>query len=154
MTNPGDRRPTKVAEVPVLPCFCANLRRAARLCSQLYESERGWPSLSIAQFGLLEAISRKEAITHAGLGSLLGLDQTTVSRSLATLGRRRWVRMAHGKDRRERQITLTAAGKLQLQRAGRAWRRAQDRLRRRYGADKFDAMKRALTAIAAATRPQ
>jgi len=143
-----------MAEVSVLPCFCANLRRAARLCSQLYESEPGWPSLSIAQFNLLEAIARNGAITQAGLGLLLGLDQTTVSRSLATLGRRHWVRMAPGKDRRERQVTLTAAGKLKFQRAGQVWRRAQARLRRRYGAVKFDAMQRALTGIAAATRPQ
>ena len=141
-----------MAEVSVLPCFCANLRRAARLCSQLYESEPGWPSLSIAQFNLLEAIARNGAITHAGLGSLLGLDQTTVSRSLATLGRRHWVRMAPGKDRRERQVTLTEAGKAKLRHAGQVWRRAQGRLRRRYGADKFDAMQRSLTGIAAATR--
>src|SRR5262244_3475250 len=125
---------TAAAEAVVLPCFCANLRRAARLVSQLYENEPGWPSLSIAQFSLLQAIAQSGAIAHSGLGSLLGLDQTTVSRSLATLGRLRWVRMEPGKDRRERQVTLTAAGKLRLRRAGQVWHRAQARLRRRYGA--------------------
>ena len=150
VTNPRDRHHAALAEAPVLPCFCANLRRAARLVSQLYENETGWPDLSIAQFSLLQAIARKEAITHAGLGSLLGLDQTTISRSLATLGRLHWVRLAPGDDRRERRVTLTSTGKLQLRRAERAWRRAQARLRRQYGADKWKKMLRALTALASA----
>lgn len=150
VTNPRDRHHAAVAEVPVLPCFCANLRRAARLVSQLYENEPEWPNMSIAQFSLLQAIARREALTHASLGSLLGLDQTTVSRSLATLGRLRWVRMAPGDDRRERRVTLTSTGKLQLRRAERAWRRAQARLRRQYRADKWNKMLRALTALAAA----
>jgi len=84
------------------------------------------------------------------LVSLLALDQTTVSRSLATVRQRRWVRTARGDDRRERRVSLTEAGKLQLQRANRAWRRAQARFRRLYGAKKWDAMQRELTAIAAA----
>jgi DNA-binding MarR family transcriptional regulator len=148
------RQRPAIAELVVNPCFCANLRRAARLVSQLYENEPGWPSLSIAQFTLLQAIAERGTITHAGLGSLLGLDQTTVSRSLATLGRHRWVRTAHGDDRRERRVALTAAGKRQLERADRAWRRAQARFRRRYGAGKWQQMQRALTALAAAIPPR
>jgi len=150
VTNPPDRHGAEVAEVPLLPCFCANLRRAARLCSRLYESEPGWPNLSVAQLDLLRAIARTGTITHGSLGSLLGLDQTTVSRSLATLRRRDWIRVARGDDGRERRVSLTGAGKLQLQRGDRAWRRAQARLRRQYGTDKWDAIQRELTAIAAA----
>jgi DNA-binding MarR family transcriptional regulator len=149
VTIPPDRR-DPAAAVPVLPCFCANLRRAARLVSQLYESEPGWPSLSVGQFGLLQAIAQRGTISHASLGSLLGLDQTTVSRSLATLGRRHWIRIALGKDRRERRVALTETGKLQLQRAERVWRRTQARLRRQYGADKWNAMQCELAATAAA----
>jgi len=141
---------TAAAEAVLLPCLCANLRRAARLVSQLYENEPGWPSLSIAQFSLLQAIAQSGAIAHSGLGSLLGLDQTTVSRSLATLGRLRWVRTAPGDDRRERRVALTAAGKRQFEHAERAWRRAQARFRRRYGANKWEQMQRALTVLAAA----
>jgi DNA-binding MarR family transcriptional regulator len=150
VTNQRDRRYHEVAEVPVLPCLGANLRRAARLVSQLYESEPGWPNLSIPQLALLRAIARSGTIAHTGLGSLLALDQTTVSRSLATLRRRHWIRMARGDDRRQRRAVLTKAGKLQLQRGNRAWRRAQAHFRRRYGAEKWDAMQRELTALAVA----
>ena len=148
MTNPRDRHDAKMAAPPMLPCLGANLRRAARLVSQLYESDPGWPNLSIPQLALLRAIARGGTLT--GLSSLLALDQTTVSRSLAALRRRNWIRNARGDDRRERRVVLTEAGKRQLQRGNRAWRRAQASFRRRYGADKWDAMQRELTALAAA----
>ena len=146
---PIDPHDAKVAEVPVLPCFGANLRRAARLISQLYESEPGWPDLSVPQLALLQAIARSGTLAHGDLVSLLALDQTTVSRSLATVRQRHWVHIARADDRRRRQVALTEAGKLQLRRANRAWRRAQARIRRLYGAKKWDAMQRELTAIAA-----
>ena len=150
MNNPRDRQHADGAGAPVLPCLGANLRRAARLVSQLYESEPGWPNLTIPQLALLRAIARGETTAYAGLVSLLALDQTTVSRSLATLKRRQWIRMARGADRRDGRVVLTEAGKRQLQRGNRAWRRAQARFRRRYGAKKWHAMQRELTAIAAA----
>jgi DNA-binding MarR family transcriptional regulator len=150
MTDRQDRHGAELARVRVLPCLWANLRRATRLVGRLYESEPGWPSLSVAQVALLMAIAACGTISHAHLGSLLGLDQTTVSRSLATLRRRRLVRTARGDDGRERRVTLTEAGKLQFQRADRAWRRAQAVFQRRYGADKWEEMQRGLTAIAAA----
>jgi len=145
-----DRHDAQEAEAPGLPCLGANLRRAARLVSQLYESEPGWPNLSVPQLALLRAIARDGTIAPAGFGSLLALDQTTVSRSLATLRQRRWIRMGRGDDRRQGRVVLTEAGRLQLQRGNRAWRRAQARFRRRYGAKKWHAMQRELTAIAAA----
>jgi DNA-binding MarR family transcriptional regulator len=149
VTNPRDRHNAEAVEEPVLPCLGGNLRRAARLVSQLYESEPGWPNLGIPDLALLRAIARGGTIAHASLGSLLALDETTVSRSLATLRRRHWVRTSRGDDRRDG-VVLTEVGKLQLQRGNRAWRRAQARFRRRYGAEKWDAMQRALTALAEA----
>jgi DNA-binding MarR family transcriptional regulator len=145
-------RPAAKAKVPALPCLCGNLRRAARLVSQLYESEQGWPkNLSIAQFSLLQAIAPQGTISHARLGWLLGLDQTTVSRSLATLGKRGWVSVARGGDRRERLVSLSGVGREKLRHAESSWRRGQARLRRRYGADAWRKLERALTQLAAAT---
>ena len=150
MTKRWDRHDAQEAETPVLSCLGTNLRQAARLVARLYESEPRWPNLSVAQLALLRAIARGGTIAPAGFCSLLALDQMTVSRSLATLRRRHWIRMARGADRRERRVVLTEAGKVQLQRGNSAWRRAQARFRRRYGARKWDAMQRELTALAAA----
>ncbi len=152
MTGQRDRREARRAELPDLRCLCANLRRAARLVSQLYETETGWSGVRITQFSMLQAISRTGTITHRALGSLLGLDQTTVSRSLATLGRRGWVRAVRGEDRRERRVALTGEGKQALKGAEQSWRRAQTRLRRRYGVGEWEKLQSTVTAIAAATQ--
>jgi DNA-binding MarR family transcriptional regulator len=149
VTERQDRQKAKAAELPLLPCLCANLRRASRLISQLYESEPGWPkSLSVAQRGLLKEIGRSPTITHASLGWKLGLDQTTVSRSLAALEKRGWVRSARGEDRRERRVALSEGGRQQLWRVEQAWRAVQARLRRRYGSAEWRKLQRALTGLA------
>jgi DNA-binding MarR family transcriptional regulator len=116
--------------------------------SQLYETTAGWSRLRGTQFSVLQAIARAGTITHGALGTFLGLDQTTVSRSLAPLRRRGWVRDKYGKDRRERHVTLTVEGRREFDRAEKGWQRAQADLRRRYGAPEWDAIQRALTAIA------
>ena len=140
------------SEAPMLQCLCANLRRAARLVSVVYESEPGWPNdLSVGQNTLLRIIARSGTMTHADVGWRLGLDQTTVSRSLAILKRRRLILVAPGPNRRERLVSLSKEGKRELQRLKPAWRRAQARLRRRYGAERWSKLMRALTLLASVT---
>jgi DNA-binding MarR family transcriptional regulator len=148
VSHQPDRRCGQTAEATELPCLGANLRRAARFVSQLFETTAGWSGLRVTQFSVLQAIARTGTITHGALGTLLGLDQTTVSRSLAPLRRRRWVRDKYGKDRRERHVTLTVEGRMEFDRAEKGWQRVQANLRRRYGVPEWDAIQRALTAIA------
>jgi DNA-binding MarR family transcriptional regulator len=141
----GDR----VADVQSLPCLCANLRRAARLISDLYERDAGLGALGITPFSIAQVVSRMGHCTHRTLGALLGLDQTTVSRSVAILGRRGWIHMQPGEDRRERQVRLTPKGVREFGRMEGQWRRAQEALRRRHGAKEWDTLNRSLVAIAA-----
>jgi hypothetical protein len=98
-----------------LPCACANLRRAARAVTQLYEDQ-------IATIGTAgDAIHPSSGseqngpyITQGGLGELLSLDSTTLRRTLKPLVRRGWVRSSPGRDRRERHFQLAAAGRREL----------------------------------------
>ena len=65
----------------VLPCGCANLRRAARAVSQVYD-EALWPAgLTISQFTLLQVLLRAGEITQSVLGRILVLDSTTLTRT-------------------------------------------------------------------------
>jgi DNA-binding MarR family transcriptional regulator len=116
----------------------------------MYENEPGWPEMSVPQFSLLQAIARTAATTHSGLGWLLGLDQTTVSRSLAALVNKGWVKTLRSEDLRERRVSLTASGTKELHRAEKVWRRVQARLRLRYGASKWNGLVQALTTVVAA----
>jgi DNA-binding MarR family transcriptional regulator len=132
----------------VLPCACANLRRAARAVSQVYDDELRGTGLTIAQFTLLQALTLAGDITQGGLGRLLVIDSTTLTRTLQPLERKGWIERRTGKDRRERQIVLTRAGRSRFARAIPAWNQAQDRLRRRVGRREWAKLMQELSRVA------
>lgn len=117
----------------LLPCACANLRRAARMVTQFYDKALRSSGLRVTQFTLLQALTRAPGISQKQLGELLGTDSTTLTRVLALLRRRGWVRSQPGNDRRELRLSLTEAGQLEYKRVLPYWRSAQKRLRRSLG---------------------
>lgn len=133
-----------------MPCACGSLRRAARAATQLYDRELRGTGINTAQFGLLSALAHVGPVTQGRLGRLLALDSTTLSRTLRPLEAKRWIRREPGKDRRERQLELTGAGRSQLERATPGWERAQRRLRDRFGRDRWEALLAELAAVAGA----
>jgi len=114
--------------LPDLGCACANIRRAARLVTQLYSHEMG-SNLEPAQFSLLSALEYRPGASQAPLGHALGLDKTTMSRNLRLLLRNLWIEPALTDDRRTRGFRLTPAGKRTLAAAKPGWMRAQTKLR-------------------------
>jgi DNA-binding MarR family transcriptional regulator len=136
------------SELRVLPCGCANLRRAARAVTQLYDEELRRAGLNISQFTLLQVLFRVGEITQGGLGQLLVLDSTTLTRTLQTLEKKGWIRRRPGKDRRERQVVLTAAGRSRFRRAVPHWNRAQERLLAQVGRRRWTGLMRQLSHVA------
>src|SRR6202040_2061119 len=93
-----------------LPCACANLRQAARVVTQFYDGVLRPSGLRATQFTLLQALQRAPGISQKGLAELLGIDSTTLTRTLALLRRRGCVRSETGSDRRALRLFLTPAG--------------------------------------------
>lgn len=114
--------------LPDLGCACANLRRAARLVTQLYSREIG-SGVEPAQFSLLTALSGNPGAVQAKLGRVLGLDKTTMSRNLRLLERNGWIEPNRSDDARERGYRLTPDGEKVLATARPGWQRAQTKLR-------------------------
>lgn len=112
----------------MLPCTCANLRRAARAVTRLYNQELRSQQIEITQFTILTALERTGEITQGKLGNLLGLDSTTLTRMLELLKKRGWIQEKEGEDRRFRILRLTTAGRTKLHQGLPHWKRAQDRL--------------------------
>ena len=115
--------------VPLLPCTCANLRRAARAVTRLYNGELQRDGIEVTQFTLLMALNETGAMPQGELGRLLALDSTTLTRMLDLMKRRGWVQAKEGDDRRLRIFSLTPAGRAKYLRGLPHWKRAQDRLR-------------------------
>jgi DNA-binding MarR family transcriptional regulator len=137
------------SNLPALPCACANLRRAARAVSRLYNHELRSQHIEITQFTILMALERAGEISQGNLGQLLGLDSTTLTRMLALLRKRGWIREKQGDDRRVRIIDLTAAGRTKLQQGLPHWKRAQDRLRSALGEEATSQLSGLMTQLTA-----
>ena len=134
--------------LPELKCICASLNRASRSVSRLYERALGG---SIPQFTLLYVLGIQPAV-QAQIAELLTIDRTTLTRTLATLERQGLIRGTPGKDKRERLLSLTPAGQKELTNLKARWETAQERFRKRVGADRWELLITELTNVAAAAR--
>jgi len=121
-----------------LSCACANLRRAARVITRLYDAALGPSGLGVAQFTLLQALNTAPGMSQKQLASLLGIDSTTLTRTLQPLRRAGWLRSTAGDDRREVPLALTAAGKRAYRSALPYWERAQGDFVRALGMESWN----------------
>jgi DNA-binding MarR family transcriptional regulator len=130
--------PTIAATAPA--CACGRLRRAARALTQLYDDLMAPSGLRVTQFSLLRALAREGTSRMSALAESLLLDRTALSRTLDPLLERRLVAIVPGRDARTREVSLTRAGERAIRAAEPYWKRAQEQVVRRLGADKLDAL--------------
>lgn len=114
--------------LPDIECACANIRRAARLVTQLYSHEMGG-EIEPTQFALLTVLEQQPGCRQALLGEMLGIDKTSLSRNLRLIDKNGWIERAESSDQRERGYHLTATGRKLLAATQPKWKRAQRKLR-------------------------
>jgi DNA-binding MarR family transcriptional regulator len=114
----------KVLEVASF-CACANLRKASRAVTQLYDESLQPTGLRATQFTLLVALSVTGSISITDLAQQLVMDRTTLTRNLALLERQGLVAIAKGDDQRTRMVTLTHQGREAVVKALPLWEQAQ-----------------------------
>jgi DNA-binding MarR family transcriptional regulator len=85
---------------------------------------------------------------------LLEFDSTTLTRTLASLRRRGWLRAEAGRDRRELRLSLTEAGLEEYKRAVPYWRSAQRRFKKELGETDWGRIGSAAIRIAEITMPR
>ena len=119
--------------LPTLPCACANLRRAARAVSKLYNRELLSDGIEITQFTLLMTLDHVGEIAQGELGEILALDSTSLTRMLKLLKDHGCVQAKEGDDRRFRLFRLTKAGREKFQQCLPRWRHADEQLRAALG---------------------
>jgi len=124
-------------QVPELPCMCASFRRTARALTQVYDEALRSLGLRTTQFTILQALSLAGEVSQGQLGEILALDSTTLTRTLAIMRRRKWIETRRGSDGRERLLSLSEAGRAQLDRASPSWQGVQDRLQSQFGDERW-----------------
>ncbi len=121
-----------------LPCACANLRRAVRVVTQFYDAALRPSGMRATQFTLLQALNQVPEISQKQLAELLEIDSTTLTRTLAPLRRKGWLRSKVGNDRRELRLSLTRAGKRNYDHALPYWQTAQKGMEQALGESSLD----------------
>jgi DNA-binding MarR family transcriptional regulator len=117
----------KVHEVASL-CACANLRKASRAVTQLYDESLQPTGLRATQYTLLVALSLTGSTSITYLAQQLVMDRTTLTRNLALLEHQGLVAIAKGDDQRTRLVTLTNQGREAVVKALPLWEQAQTRI--------------------------
>ena len=116
----------------------------------MYSRELRASGLEFTQFTLLMALDLTGEITQKGLGKVLAMDSTTLTRTLVSLVERGWVKANEGEDRREKRLVLTSAGRRKLEQARPLWEQAQGKLREALGEKEWALMSRLLVGVAEA----
>src|SRR5438874_1240140 len=126
-------------------CACYNLRRASRAVTQVYDAYLDEVGLKSTQLTLLAVLAyRNPPDTVTALADALVLEQSSLSRNLAVLERKGYVRFSPGADRRERIATLTREGRAALARGFPVWKRAQAAITAAVSSTDFDLQMRGL----------
>lgn len=112
-------------------CAGWNVRAAARRISQFLETRLQAANLSFAQFGLMAEIAAASDDSISALAGRMGLDQSTLSRTLRKLEGEGLVEIAVAEaDQRRTLVWLTEKGAHRLEAAITVWRKAQTELER------------------------
>lgn len=117
-------------------CAGWNVRSAARRITQFLESRMQGADVSFAQFGLMAEIAAATDDSISALAARMGLDQSTLSRTLRTLEAEGLVEIAVAdSDQRRKLVWLTEKGARRLEAALATWRKAHAELEKVLSAD-------------------
>lgn len=115
-------------------CLAGTLRAATRAVTRSYDELLRPHGVRITQVATLAALRRLEPVSTTGLAAALGSERSGVARDVALLEAAGLVRTAvSDRDRRVKELSLTAAGAAKLEQCAPAWREAQAAMRSRLG---------------------
>jgi DNA-binding MarR family transcriptional regulator len=119
------REGANAAHMIASECLAIRIRRLDRSLSRIYDAALRPHGLTIAQLGLLTALTVRGPIQPSKLGDILDLERSTVSRNVARMLRKGWVSATPAKNGRTQLLAVTRQGEELLSGAIPAWRRGQ-----------------------------
>jgi len=131
-------------------CNCMALRQAARHVTQFYDGYLAAAELRTTQFSILVKLQRLGPMTINALAERMVMDRTTLGRSIQPLEREGLIVTRTGeKDRRSKEMHLTAAGAARLRAGIKAWAVAQERFEAVFGRKRASDLRAILRDVAA-----
>ena len=121
-------------------CACANIRKAARAVTQLFDAALAPSGLKATQFTLLVTSRLSGEATINGLAQRMAMDRTTLSRNLKPLVRGGLLEVRPGEDGRTRLVRVTPAGERMLEEAYPLWQQAQRKTVGTIGEERYEVL--------------
>jgi DNA-binding MarR family transcriptional regulator len=121
-------------------CTCFNLRKAARVVTQLFDNAMRSVNLRATQFTLLALAFAHGPITVTKLSGEIVADRTTLSRNLNPMEKSGLIRIEQGDDRRTRIVVITDSGKRKLEEAYPLWKKTQHEIKEAMGNEKWSSL--------------
>ncbi|MEJ8571697.1 MarR family winged helix-turn-helix transcriptional regulator [Microbaculum marinum] len=146
----GDGR---VAALADLSCTGYRLRKAARRVTALYDTALAPAGLTVTQFSILAMIATGGPRPMSGLADAMGMDASTLTRTLKRLIDGGDVEIVAGSDRRTKLVALTDRGQETVAAAVPYWRAAQKRVERAMGGE-IATLHQLLRKVSAAADPE
>lgn len=128
-------------------CYCINLRRAANAVTDTYDRILQPIGLSVNQYSLLNNINRLKACSVSDLADYVGLERTTLVRSLKPLFKMGYIEDISEKGQRNRQLQVTKTGQQILQQGELLWGKAQSELEQKVGKEKLEQLSELLSML-------
>ncbi|MDR1535721.1 MAG: MarR family winged helix-turn-helix transcriptional regulator [Planctomycetota bacterium] len=131
----------KKVPIPREPCACIILRRIAQKATDFYDQALEPVALSVNQYSLLVNVARKEGCGTGELARRVGLEKSTLVRTLEPLIRDGFVTDEAPAASRSRCFFLTLLGVKALEKALPLWQRAQEGITARLGMGTADLLR-------------
>lgn len=112
--------------------------------TRLYDAYLQPDGLTFTQYSLLAHLLRDPSPSIHELAAMMGMDRTSLTRTLAPLTTRGMVAFGAGADRRSKLVRLTEEGRRIHSLAKIHWRAAQEEIQMRLGADELGQLHRLL----------
>jgi DNA-binding MarR family transcriptional regulator len=130
-------------------CLCLHTQRAARAIARRFDREMRPLGLRSGQFSLLMSLNRPEPPTLGSVADLLAMDRTTLTANLKPLERQGLLTVAlDRKDKRQRRLSLTDAGRALLAQAVPIWENTHAEIESPLGPGGAGALREALAKLA------
>ena len=127
----------------ISPCFCINLRRAAGVLSDFYDKSLSKAQLTTSQFSL----SRIQPCTVTALADEMGLERTTLVRTIKPLADRGLIHNLAPAKNRNKLLSLTEDGDALMEYAASLWEEAQGAVKAYMGAEQIETLMQLLARL-------
>lgn len=130
-----------------IDCYCVKLRRAANIVSDIYDNCLKSAGLSVTQYSLLSNLQKIENCSVTDLANYIGLERTTVVRTLRPLFSKGLISDASAPGQRNKILQVTEKGEKMIDQCRMLWQDAQEEVEQLIGKENTDMLMEILNQI-------